>query len=212
MGVHCSVAKEFVGGAVELICAAASDDVDLAAAGASHFSGVAAGLHLEFLHGVGRGTQVEGVECWIGVGRAVEQEIIGIRTIATDADRGALAGPPIERVRIPGLGAMTLVSARNGEHQIDQHAPVERKLFDGDRFYHLAHGRIIGMEQGRLAGYFHNIFFDRNLETQIQRELLADLQTELLRNRGKPERLYRKLDVNSRKQVREWVQRYQMAR
>src|SRR5258707_2526723 len=76
VSVHGAAAQEFVSGTVELIGAAPGDDIDLAAAGAAHFSGVAAGLPLEFLYGIGRVAESEGIDGGDGVARSVEEELV----------------------------------------------------------------------------------------------------------------------------------------
>ena len=70
------VPQEFVSRPVELAAALTRDDIHLAAARAAEFRRVTAGLHLELLHGIGRQTQVHGVECRVGIGDAVEQVIV----------------------------------------------------------------------------------------------------------------------------------------
>src|SRR6266478_4513622 len=56
--VHEIVAQEFVSGAVELVRPTPSHDVDLSAAGTSHFCGITACLHFELLTCVRGRTQV----------------------------------------------------------------------------------------------------------------------------------------------------------
>ena len=112
VGVHGAVAQELVGGSVEAAGSGAGDDVDLPAARAAHFGRVAAGLYLELLHGVGRSAEVLGAESGIGVGGAVEQEVIRVGAAAADADRGALAGPPIQRIHVAGRRSVTRCAPR----------------------------------------------------------------------------------------------------
>src|SRR5262245_19206295 len=125
-GVERAVAEEFIDRPMKLVRARASHDVDLPAAGPAHFSGITSGLYLEFQHCVRRGAQVESIECRIGIGRAVEKKIVRVRPVSTDTDRRTLSGPPIKRIHITRRGAMTGMRAKYGEHEIDQHAPVER--------------------------------------------------------------------------------------
>src|ERR1700738_3492850 len=126
VGVHGAIAQKFVGRSVELIGAALGDDVDLTTASAAHFRGIAAGLHFEFLHGIWGGAEVKCVEGGIGIGGAIEEEIVGGGAIAADADGGALSGAPVEGIHGTRLGAMTDVRARNRENKVDEHATVER--------------------------------------------------------------------------------------
>ncbi len=145
MRVHRAVAQKFISGAVELISARARDDIDLAAAGAAHFRGVAARLHFEFLHGIGGGTEVQRVEGRIGVGCAVEKEIVGVGAVAADADGGALAGAPVEWIHVAGLRAVTNVRAGDGEDQIDEHSAVERQFLHRGRLDNFANAGVGGV-------------------------------------------------------------------
>src|SRR6266403_5114866 len=95
------------------------DDVDLAAARSAHVRGVAAGFHLEFLYGVGRGAQILRVKGGICVGRAVEEEKIGVRAAAANHNRGALSGTPVEWIGRSRLGAKTYVRAGHGEDEVN---------------------------------------------------------------------------------------------
>src|SRR5258707_14793055 len=75
------------------------DDIDLAAAGASHIGGVAARFHLKFLDRIRRRAQVLRVESGIRVCGAVEQEKVRVWTAATDDHGGALTRTPVKRIR-----------------------------------------------------------------------------------------------------------------
>ena len=67
--------------------AAARYDVDLSSACAAHIGCVTAGFYLELHDRIWRRTEVLRVECRIGIGRAVEQEEVCVRTIAPDYNR-----------------------------------------------------------------------------------------------------------------------------
>src|SRR6266404_2524072 len=129
-GVHGAVTQKFVDCAVVLAGARMGDDVDLAAASSAHVRRVAAGFHLEFLYGIGRGAQVLCIEGGIRVGRAVEEEKISVWPAAADHDCGALSGTPVEWIGRSRLGAKTYVRARHSEDEINQHSPVERQFAD----------------------------------------------------------------------------------
>ena len=86
-GIHCAVAEKFVNRSVVLAGAGMRDDIDLAAACASHIGGVAARFHLKFLDRIGRRAQVLRIKGGIGVCGAVEQEKVRIRAAATDDHR-----------------------------------------------------------------------------------------------------------------------------
>src|SRR6267142_3833747 len=81
------IAQELVPGSVELVRSGSSNNINLASAGASHLSGIASGLHLEFLHRVWRRTEVESVECGISVRGAVQQKIVRVRPVPANTDR-----------------------------------------------------------------------------------------------------------------------------
>src|SRR5258707_6737139 len=104
---------------MKLVRASSSHDINLTAAGAAHFRSVASSLHFEFLNSVRRWTQVKSIERRIGVGSAVQQKIVRVGPVAADADRRALARPPIQRTHVTGLRSVTLVRSRNGEHPTD---------------------------------------------------------------------------------------------
>ncbi len=190
VSVHGAVAQEFVSGTVELIGAAAGDDIDLAAAGPAHFSGVAAGLHLEFLYGIGRGAEIEGIEGGVGVAAAVEEEIVGVGAVAADADGRALAGAPVERIHIAGLRAVADVRARHGEHEIDEHAAIERKCFHGSGLDHFANAGVGGVQNIEHGGHdLQRAAGGSELEVEIEGKLLVDLETKSLLERGEACRL-----------------------
>ena len=163
---------------MELVGAGAGHDVDLSAAGTAHLGGITSGLYFEFLHRIGGRAQVEGVECRVGIGGAVEQKIVRIGPVAADAYRGTLPGPPVQGVHVAGLGAMTFVRAGNREHQVDQHSAVERKLLDGNRLDHLAHGGVSGMQCGGLGANFHHVLGSGHTKRKVERELLADFELQ----------------------------------
>src|SRR5882762_2177793 len=129
-GVHSAVTQKFVDCAVVLAGARMGDDVDLAAAGSAHIRGVAAGFHLEFLYGIGGGAEILRVEGGIGVGRAVEEEKIGVWAAAANHNRGALSGTPVEWIGRSRLRAKTYVGTRHGKDEIDQHSTIERQFTD----------------------------------------------------------------------------------
>ena len=145
--VHRSVAQEIVGRAVKRVASGASDDIDLPAAGSSHFRGIAAGFHLEFLHRVRRGAETHGIECRVRVGGAVKQEIVRVRPVAADADGGPLAGSPVKRVHVTGLRAVAHVRAGNREHQIDEHAAIQGQIADRGGLNDFSNAGINGVEQ-----------------------------------------------------------------
>ena len=133
-GIHGAVAKKLVDSSVVLAGTGMRDDIDLAAAGAAHVGGVAAGFHLKFLHGIGRRAEVLRVEGGIGVGGAVEEEIVRVRTGAANHYSGPLARAPVERIGGARLGCESNVSAGNGEHKVNQHAAVQGQIANGCGF------------------------------------------------------------------------------
>ena len=148
-GIQRAVAEKFVGGAMILARPGAGDDVDLSAARAAHVSGVAAGDDLELHHGIGRGAEILRVEGWVGVGGAVKQEEVSVRTGAADYDGRALSRAPVQRIGLSRLGAETDVGAGNREDKIDQHATVEGQFLNGFRFDDLADGGVGGVKDLR---------------------------------------------------------------
>ncbi len=145
-GIHGAIAEKLVDRAVIVARPRAGDDVDLAAAGTAHVSGIAAGDDLELHHRVRGGAQVLCIECGVCIGSAIEQEEVGIRTCAADDDCGTLSGAPIEGIGFSGLCAEAHVGSRNSENEIDQHAAIEGQLLDGLRFDDLAYRSICGVQ------------------------------------------------------------------
>src|SRR5262245_56225442 len=112
-GVECAIAQKFINCSVKLIRARTGHDVDLPTARAAHLGGITSSLNLELLHGVRRRADIEGVERRVCIGRAVEKKVVRVRPISPDTDRRTLSGPPIKRIHITGLRAMTQMRARN---------------------------------------------------------------------------------------------------
>jgi hypothetical protein len=103
------------------------DDVDVSAPGSAHVGRIAAGFHLELLDCVGGSAQILGTKRWVGVGGAIEKQVIRVWTSPTDNYSRALARTPVKRVSLAGLSAKTHVRARNGKHQVPTLASVVRK-------------------------------------------------------------------------------------
>ena len=165
---------------MELVGAGPRDDVDLAAACASHFRRVASGLHLELLHGVRRRTQVQRVESRIGIGGSIQQEVICIGTIAANAHGRALPRAPVKRIHVSGLGAVARVCPGYHQHQVNEHAAVEGQVVNCDRLDDFSHGRVGGMESRRDVADFDDVLHYGNLEGKIQCHALAYLKAEAL--------------------------------
>src|SRR5262249_43265361 len=68
----------------------------------THVGGVAAGCDLKFHHRIRRRTEILRVKCRIRIGRAIQQEEIGIRTRAPNHDGRSLSRTPIQRIRTSG--------------------------------------------------------------------------------------------------------------
>src|SRR6266852_1722464 len=115
MSIEGAVTQKFINSAVKLVGTGAGHDVHLASAGPAHLRGVAAGLYFELLHRVRRRTEVQSIEGRVGIGGAIEQKIICVRTITSNAHRGALSGTPVERIHATGLRPVRDVSAWNGQ-------------------------------------------------------------------------------------------------
>src|SRR6185503_8894855 len=95
-GIHESIAQELVHGSVISVAAATSDDVDLAASGAAHLRRIATGLDFELLNRIRRRAQVLGIEGGVGIGRAIQEEVVAIGATSADADRRPLSRTPIK--------------------------------------------------------------------------------------------------------------------
>ena len=84
---------------MELIRPGVRDDIDLTTTGPSHVRRVTARLHLEFSDCIRRRTKVLCIEGRIGIRSAVQQEEVSVRAASSDYHRGALARPPVQRIR-----------------------------------------------------------------------------------------------------------------
>ena len=171
------IAQKLVDSAVELIAAGACHDVDLPAACTTHLRRVAAGFHFEFLHGVWGNAQILRVEGRVCIGRAVEQEIVGVGPVPTDADRRRLTGAPIQRTGITHLGAVAHVRAWHGQSQIQQHAAVQRKLSNRIRLDDFAQARVRRLQDVGPTYDIHRCPLRTQREFYIQVHLLPHLET-----------------------------------
>src|SRR5262245_34723760 len=100
MSVEGTVPQELVSRTVKLVGSGTGDNVDLAPTRPAHLCRVTAGLNFEFLHRVRRWAQVQSVERRIRIRRAIQEKIVRIGAVPSDADGRALAGAPIQGVHI----------------------------------------------------------------------------------------------------------------
>ena len=173
MGVHIAVAQELVGRAVEMAGPGAGDDIDLAASCSAHLGRITARLDLELLHRVGRRAQILGAEGRVGVGGAVEQKVICIGAASADAYRRPLARPPIKRTHVSDRRAVADVCARNGKNQVDQHAAIQRQRIHRPLIHHLAHARILCLEQLARGLNRDSLGIGAEVQLQVESGLLA---------------------------------------
>jgi hypothetical protein len=94
---------------VKLIRSGTRDDIDLPTTGTAHLRGITARLNFRFLHSIGRRAEIERVECWIGIGGAIQKEVVRIRPIAANAHCRPLSRAPVQRASGTALGAMARV-------------------------------------------------------------------------------------------------------
>ena len=134
---------------MKAVGAAFGDDVEDAASGAPVFGGEAVRFHLEFLDHVG-----VSVDDWLvlaggGVGRAIEEELVGVGALAVDGvgDGGDLIDDEIvDALRIADTG--------------DEHGEGIGVASEEGQFRHLlvaddlADGGVFAVEQRRLRGDF----------------------------------------------------------
>ena len=167
------VAVELPRRPVQLVASRFRDDVDDGAGVAAELGGVRVRLDLEFLDGVWRRTQHEpGVERVV-VGRAVEQEAVGLVAHAVDAvaRRGRAESA---RRRVAGLTAETCRwrdHARNECAELREVPAVERQLdhfllVDGD-----AERGVRRLDERRLPRHRHALLEspDRHLHVDARR-------------------------------------------
>src|SRR5262249_42081504 len=113
VGVEGAISQELVCCSMKLVGSGPGDYVDLAAAGTTHFGGVAAGLDLELLNGVRGWAEVKGIEGRIGVGCAVKQEKVSVGPVASNTQSRTLSRPPIQGIHVARLGAVAHMGARH---------------------------------------------------------------------------------------------------
>src|SRR5438132_7222086 len=94
---------------------------------------------------------------------------------------------------------MTHMRAGHGEHQVNQHAPVERKLTDRLRLDDFANTGILGAQDFNRGVYFHRFVHRAQLEPNRDGQLLSDFETQRFLGRGKPLGLHAKLVVSRKK-------------
>jgi len=109
-------------------------------------------LHLEFLYGIGRGAEIEGIEGGVGVAGAVEEEIVGVGAVAADADGRALAGAPVERIHIAGLRAVADVRACTVSTRSMSMRPL-REVLPRQRLDHFANAGVGGVQNVEHGGH-----------------------------------------------------------
>src|SRR5262245_30126876 len=109
MSVEGAVPQELVSRPVILVRPGASSNVDLAPPRPTQLCLATDGLDLEFLHCVRRWTQVQSVEGWIRIRRAIQEKIVRIGSVPSNADGRALARAPIQGIHVPSLGSMAFV-------------------------------------------------------------------------------------------------------
>src|SRR2546427_786053 len=80
---------------------------------------------------------------------------------------------------------MPKVSAWNGKHQIHQLAAVQRKIFNGHRFNHLAERGVGGVKRGSKVLHLDHILNRSYFQSQVQRRLLIHFEAKILREGGK---------------------------
>src|SRR6185369_8396099 len=181
------VAQELIRCSVKLIPAGTCHNVDLPTACAADLSRIASRLDFELLNTIGRRTEVECIERGISVGCSVKQEIVCVRTIATDAHGRALAGTPVEWTHVAGLSSMRFMRSGHSKHEIDEHAAVQGKILDRCRFDHFANGGISRFQKvRRIRSYIYDTGVNcGDLEREVNCASLTHFECHLLSERSK---------------------------
>src|SRR6185312_13148869 len=116
--VQCVIAQELVHGSVEFTCARMRNNIDLAAARTAEFRGIATCLNLKLLNRIRRKADVLRVEGGICIGCAVNEEVVRVRAVSPDGERGTLSRPPVERIHVAGLRSVSGVRAWHSEREV----------------------------------------------------------------------------------------------
>ena len=140
---------------------------------------------MELLDGVGRSAEVLGAEGRIGVGGAVEQEVVCVGAAAADADRRPLTWPPVQRVHVAGCSAVTHMRSGDSQYQVDQHAAVQGEGINGALIDDFANARILRLEQFARSLDRYGLRFGTDVQLQVERGLLAHFEIYGLRGVGR---------------------------
>ena len=175
VGIEDPVAEKFVGRAMEFVAAGLGGHVDHAASETPEFRTQVVGLDLEFLHRVLRGHQSGQVDVGHVDRRAVERRRALIRLTAAD-----LVVAPREDVHAGGAlhGLALGHDARRQCHEVEHVAAVQGRLGHFPRLDHLAEGRGLRLQQGRLRHDLNDLGHFADLQDRIDANASLDLDRD----------------------------------
>ena len=174
VGVGDLVANEIVGAAVEGVGARTRDHVDNRGAGKSIFGAEVRLLHLELFHRF-RGRSIGDVSdaaigLEVGDRSAIHQNVgIGAAAAIGHEVRSGVA----DRVLVAHV-----VHTRREHHKVHHITVNQRQIVDEPAVDHLARHRILGVEGLRLGLDVDGLRRGGDLQTQIRRRVLADVQRD----------------------------------
>jgi len=148
IGVEDGVLMVVVSGAVELVRAGLSHDIDGTAAGAAEFGGVGVGFEAELLDGVDGGDDDDSVEIADGVGGAVEEDFVRGGASAADGEVG-IEDVPTAAGGTDAGGGDDAGEAAEHSHDIafDEGVLLDELAFDGG-----ADAGGFGLEEREFGG------------------------------------------------------------
>ena len=166
------IAQEVEHGAVQLVGAGLAHDVDLVGAEAV-LGRIRGGLLLEFLNGVNRQNDRRGAQRRVGVGSAVEQEVVGSRPGAVDTD-GSTSVPTHRALLAPSLHRSVAE-----EKQLQETAPVERKLGDLLLADRVAYGSSFRIDRRGDRGHLDRLGDLADDHVEVDAQGLIDVQPDV---------------------------------
>jgi hypothetical protein len=184
-GIHEVVPHELINRAVQLGRPGPRNDIDLPTASPAHVRGVVGRLHLKFVHRIGRKADVLGVECGVGIGDTIDQKVIGVRSIPAEANRRRLSRPPVQRIHISRLCAMTDMCTGYCDGKIEENSPIQRQFLNRFCLHNLARACVGRLEQFRSFGDINGLVLLAHGHLQIEPHGLAHLQPYRSAERGK---------------------------
>ena len=120
------------------------------------------------------------VEGGIGIGGAVQQEVVRVRPVAADRDGRALAGAPVESVHVAGLRAVAEVRAREpSEPGRSACARSAGSLAHDSRIHDFSEADVLRLQRFGSCFDRHRLVLLSNGERQVEAHFLAHFKDDV---------------------------------